>query len=140
MELTNIEAVQILKGIELAAIQLQTLAKEVGSHDQQFTEVQAQLNQIKLDLALLTASKSRSDLSIAVLPDYFKKTDAVYDGFKRMESKIDGIIVQAWGGFLAAIAISGITLFFTSQRPVKAELLNPTDTQKILCLSKLNRS
>lgn len=140
MELTNIEAVQILKGIELAAIQLQTLAKEVGSHDQQFTEVQAQLNQIKLDLALLTASKSRSDLSIAVLPDYFKKTDVVYDGFKRMESKIDGIIVQAWGGFLAAIAISGITLFFTSQRPVKAELLNPTDTQKILCLSKLNRS
>lgn len=120
MEISSNDALQILKGIDLAAYQLQQLAKEVGSHDQQFIELKTQLNEIKTNLALLTASKTRSDLSIAALPDYMSKVDSLHENAKRMQSNMDSIRNQAWGGFLCAVILSISTLVI-GQKPVKSE-------------------
>jgi hypothetical protein len=122
MELSSIEGAQIVRALDLATYQLQELAKEVGSHDQQFEELGRQLADVKISLALMQASKTRSDLSIAALPDFFQRVDNLYEGHKRMQSNMDSIRNQAWAAFLSAIAIMIASWIWQAQsKPAKAD-------------------
>lgn len=125
IELSQSEARQLLSGLDKAGYQIESLAKKIEGHDEQFDELFRLVNDLKITAALMTASKTRSDLQIQVLPDYFKKTDAMYDGFLEMKEKAKGVYIQSWGGLILAIAVSigGVVFGYVRQpsKPEKAE-------------------
>jgi hypothetical protein len=122
IELSQSEARQLLSGLDKAGYQIESLAKKVEGHDEQFEELFRLVNELKITAALMTASKTRSDLQIQALPDYFKKIDMMYDGFLDMKEKGKGIYIQSWSGLILAIAISiGGVVFSYIRQPSKSE-------------------
>jgi hypothetical protein len=121
IELSQEEARQILSGLDLAAYQLQDLAKKIDIHGSDLSEVRRAIAQAHQAIALLNASKSRQELAISELPAYLKKVDLLYDAFDRSQKKMEGIVVQAWGGFACAmlIAISSIVINYRPPQPEK---------------------
>jgi hypothetical protein len=122
IQLSDDEARGVVRSLDLVAYQVKELSIEIGSHNKQFADLQTQVGEIKLAMALLTQSKTRTDLSIQSLPDYIRRVDFLFDDHKRMQNNMDSIRNQAWGGFLSAIgiAIAGWIFVAAQAKPVKA--------------------
>lgn len=121
IELSQEEALKILSGLELTAYQLKELASEVGSHEEKFTLLQSRIVDLQQALALLTASKTRLDNAVNSLPEYYAKVDRLTEALARMQSNMDSIKNQAWGGFLSAIMMTVVGWAVIGfQKPVKS--------------------